>query len=199
MCACVGPEFHRPAPPAVDALHRRSRCRAQTAAAAGAGRWRRKRFLAGAGRAAQLVDAVRLRGTRCAGRRGAARQSRRSPRRRRHCARRARTPPRSAAVYFPTVQGDVRAQPQSRRHRRAAADLQSGTPLYNLFTPQVTVSYVPDMFGGESPPGGVAGRAGRGQPRFQLDATYLTLTANVVTAAMQEAGSAGADRARPSG
>jgi outer membrane protein TolC len=66
-------------------------------------------------------------------------------------------------------------------------NLTSGTALYNLYTPQVTVSYVPDVFGlnrrqVESL------QALAEASRFQLDATYLTLTANVVTAAIQESG-----------
>ena len=64
--------------------------------------------------------------------------------------------------------------------------MSSGTPLYNLFTPQVTVSYVPDIFGlNRRMVESLAAQAEAS--RFQLDATYLTLTANVVTAAIQEA------------
>ncbi len=88
--------------------------------------------------------------------------------------------------YLPTVQGAFGAS----RNRDATGvvqpTLQSGTPLYNLFTPQVTISYLPDVFGAnrhavES----LAAQAEAG--RFQLDATYLTLTANVVSTAVQEA------------
>jgi NodT family efflux transporter outer membrane factor (OMF) lipoprotein len=64
--------------------------------------------------------------------------------------------------------------------------LQSGTPLYNLFTPQVTISYVPDVFGANRR--AVESLAAQAEAsRFQLDATYLTLTANVVATAIQEA------------
>lgn len=57
---------------------------------------------------------------------------------------------------------------------------------YNLFTPEVNVSYVPDVFGLnrrtlESL------KAQEQGVRFQLAATYLTLSANVVVAAIQEA------------
>jgi NodT family efflux transporter outer membrane factor (OMF) lipoprotein len=57
---------------------------------------------------------------------------------------------------------------------------------YSLITPQVTVSYTPDVFGGirrqiESLV------ASAELQRFQLAATYLTLTSNVVAAAVQEA------------
>jgi NodT family efflux transporter outer membrane factor (OMF) lipoprotein len=88
--------------------------------------------------------------------------------------------------YFPTVQGSFDAS----RNRDATGvvqpTLQSGTPLYNLFTPQVTISYVPDVFGANRR--AVESLAAQAEAnRFQLDATYLTLTANVVTAAIQEA------------
>jgi NodT family efflux transporter outer membrane factor (OMF) lipoprotein len=59
--------------------------------------------------------------------------------------------------------------------------------VYSLFTPQVSVSYVPDVFGANRRR--VESLAAQAEAaRFQLDATYLTLTANVVTAAIQEAG-----------
>jgi NodT family efflux transporter outer membrane factor (OMF) lipoprotein len=88
--------------------------------------------------------------------------------------------------YFPTVQGSFDAS----RNRDATGvvqpTLQSGTPLYNLFTPQVTISYVPDVFGANRR--AVESLAAQAEAsRFQLDATYLTLTANVVTTAIQEA------------
>jgi NodT family efflux transporter outer membrane factor (OMF) lipoprotein len=90
-------------------------------------------------------------------------------------------------TYFPTVQGEFDAS----RNRDAIGVLQptlnSGSPLYNLFTPQVTISYVPDVFGANRR--AVESLAAQAEAsRYQLDATYLTLTANVVTAAIQEAG-----------
>ncbi len=89
--------------------------------------------------------------------------------------------------YFPIVQGSFDAT----RNRDATGVLQptlnSGTPVYNMFTPQVTVSYVPDIFGANRR--AVESLAAQAEAnRFQLDATYLTLTANVVTTAIQEAG-----------
>src|SRR5579871_1487061 len=57
---------------------------------------------------------------------------------------------------------------------------------YSLFTPQVSVSYTPDVFGlnrrtMESL------KAQQEQARFALAATHITLSANVVSAAIQEA------------
>jgi NodT family efflux transporter outer membrane factor (OMF) lipoprotein len=59
-------------------------------------------------------------------------------------------------------------------------------PTFNLFTTQLNVSYTPDVFGG-------LGRAVENlealedAQRFQLEATYLTLTSNLAGAAVQEA------------
>jgi NodT family efflux transporter outer membrane factor (OMF) lipoprotein len=64
---------------------------------------------------------------------------------------------------------------------------QPGSPLiFNLFQTTVNVSYTPDVFGGQRRT--IEAQAAlAAYQRFQLEATYLTLTANVVTAAVQEA------------
>jgi NodT family efflux transporter outer membrane factor (OMF) lipoprotein len=59
-------------------------------------------------------------------------------------------------------------------------------PTFNLFTGQLNISYSPDVFGGtrravESL------EAQEEQQRFLVEATYLTLTSNIVLAAVQEA------------
>ena len=87
-------------------------------------------------------------------------------------------------VYFPSVTAGATAS------RQGQSQALSPTPstnayLYNLFTAQVSVSYVPDVFGlnrrtMESL------RAQEQGVRFQMIATYTTLTANVVVAAIQE-------------
>jgi len=89
--------------------------------------------------------------------------------------------------YFPSVQGQFDAS----RNRDAIGVLQptlnSGSALYNLFTPQLTVSYVPDVFGANRR--AVESLAAQAEAsRYQLEATYLTLTANVVATAILEAG-----------
>jgi NodT family efflux transporter outer membrane factor (OMF) lipoprotein len=89
--------------------------------------------------------------------------------------------------YLPTVQGAFGAS----RNRNATGvvqpTLQSGAPVYSLFTPQVTISYVPDIFGANRR--AVESLEAQAEAsRFQLDATYLTLAGNVVTTAIQEAG-----------
>ena len=57
---------------------------------------------------------------------------------------------------------------------------------FNLWQASVNVSYTPDVFGGQRR-AIEASAALTEYERFALEATYLTLTANVVTAAIQEA------------
>jgi NodT family efflux transporter outer membrane factor (OMF) lipoprotein len=63
----------------------------------------------------------------------------------------------------------------------------SGAPsIFNLFQATVNVAYSPDVFGGQRRQIEATAAAADYQ-RFELEATYLTLTANVVTAAIAEA------------
>src|SRR5450631_1582498 len=88
-------------------------------------------------------------------------------------------------VYYPSVSGSFSATRQ-RQSGQIAPALNSNAFLYNLFTPQVSVSYVPDVFGlnrrtVESL------QAQEQEVRFQMIAVYTTLTANVVVTAIQSA------------
>jgi NodT family efflux transporter outer membrane factor (OMF) lipoprotein len=88
-------------------------------------------------------------------------------------------------VYFPSVTGSFSASRQ-RQSGQIAPALNSNAFLYNLFTPQVSVSYVPDVFGlnrrtTESL------KAQEQEVRFQMIAAYTTLTDNVVATAIQQA------------
>jgi len=88
-------------------------------------------------------------------------------------------------VFFPSVSGSFAANRQ-RQSGFIAPTPNANVFEYNLFTPQVSVSYVPDVFGlnrrtAES------SRAQEQSARFQMIATYLTLSANVVVAAIEEA------------
>ncbi len=88
--------------------------------------------------------------------------------------------------YFPTLSGTFSPS----RNKTATGSLSpataSGNPYYSLNTAQLNVSYNPDVFG-----------LNRRQvesmvaladvQRYQLEATYLTLTSNVVAAAITEA------------
>jgi len=64
--------------------------------------------------------------------------------------------------------------------------LANNTYLFSLYTAQLFVSYTPDVFGGirRQIESSIATAANQ---HFQLEATYLTLSTNVVNAAIQEA------------
>ncbi len=86
-------------------------------------------------------------------------------------------------VYYPSVTAGFSATRQ-RQSGQIAPTLNSNIFLFNLFTPQVTVSYVPDVFGlnrrtVESL------TAQEEEVRYQTVATYTTLTSNVVVTAIQ--------------
>lgn len=59
-------------------------------------------------------------------------------------------------------------------------------PTYNLFTAQLAVSYLPDVFGATRR-ANEAAQAQEEASRFQLEATLLTLSSNVVVTVIQEA------------
>lgn len=87
-------------------------------------------------------------------------------------------------AYYPSVSGNYAAS------RQKQSEALSPTPndnafQYNLFTPQLSISYVPDVFGlnmrtVESL------KAQEQQARYEMVATYTTLTSNVVVTAIQE-------------
>jgi NodT family efflux transporter outer membrane factor (OMF) lipoprotein len=88
--------------------------------------------------------------------------------------------------YLPTVQANYAFSRQKNATGTLAPTLNSGTPLFNLHTAQVSVSYLFDIFGlnrrqVESL------QALADSQRYQLEAAYLTLTSNVVAAAVEEA------------
>jgi len=88
-------------------------------------------------------------------------------------------------AYYPSVSGSFSASRQ-RQSGFIAPTPNANVFEYSLYTPQLTVSYTPDVFGlnrrtVEST------RAQAESTRYQMVATYLTLTANVVAAAIQEA------------
>ncbi len=88
-------------------------------------------------------------------------------------------------TYYPGVAGSFSAARQ--KTSSELAPIPNSNELYfNLYTPQVSVSYMPDVFGlnrrtVESL------KAQAEQARFALVATHITLSANVVAAAIQEA------------
>ena len=92
------------------------------------------------------------------------------------------------ATFFPNVQGSFSAL----RAKNAVDTIANPTtlaqvnPYYNLFTAQLGLSYMPDVFGGQRR-ALEATRAQTEATRFELVATYVTLSSNVVTTAVQEA------------
>jgi NodT family efflux transporter outer membrane factor (OMF) lipoprotein len=88
-------------------------------------------------------------------------------------------------AFFPSIIGDATAQ-RAKASTVVSPPLNSTAVYYNLYTPQVSVSYVPDVFGlnrrtVESL------KAQEEQERFALVATHITLSANMAVAAIQEA------------
>ena len=88
--------------------------------------------------------------------------------------------------YYPSVTGSFSASRQKDPSATLAPVPSSNAYQYNLFTPQVSVSYSPDVFGlnrrtVESV------KAQEQNVRFQMIAAYTTLTANVVVTAIQAA------------
>ena len=88
-------------------------------------------------------------------------------------------------AFYPTVQASLDAS-----RNKTAASLSpataSGNLYYSVYTPQLSVSYVPDVFGGTRRQ--VESLAAQeDNQRFQLEAAYLTLTANVVAAVVTQA------------
>ncbi len=89
-------------------------------------------------------------------------------------------------AFFPTVAASFSPSRNKTATGALSAASASGNPFFSLYTGQVTVSYMPDVFGGTRRQ--VESLAATAEfQRFQLEAAYLTLTSNVVTAAIQEA------------
>ncbi len=88
---------------------------------------------------------------------------------------------------FPSVQASYEFSRNRDATGTLAPTLNSGAPIYNLHTAQVSVSYLFDVFGLNRRQVESAQALADAQ-RYQLEAAYLTLTSNVVAAAIQEAG-----------
>jgi NodT family efflux transporter outer membrane factor (OMF) lipoprotein len=89
-------------------------------------------------------------------------------------------------AYYPSVTAGVSASREQDPPGALAPVPSNNAFLYNLFTPQVSVSYAPDVFGlnrrtVESL------KAQEQAVRYQMIAAQITLSANVVAAAVQEA------------
>jgi len=89
-------------------------------------------------------------------------------------------------AYFPTVQASYSPSRQKNAVGTISPTLSSGEPLFTLHTAQLSIAYVPDVFGLNRRT--IESLAAQEEAqRFQLEAAYLTLASNVVAAAVQEA------------
>ena len=88
--------------------------------------------------------------------------------------------------YFPTVQGNFNGDRSQFPTNTLTSPTVASSSTYTLYTAQLTLSYAPDLFGGTRRAVELA-KAQVESTRFQLEATYLTLSSNVVVTAIQEA------------
>jgi len=89
-------------------------------------------------------------------------------------------------AYYPSIAANLSLSRQKTPIASITTNAASGASVYSLITPEVNVSYVPDVFGlnrrtVESL------QAQEEYQRFQIEATYLTLMSNLVATAIQEA------------
>ncbi len=87
---------------------------------------------------------------------------------------------------LPNVQASYSYQRQRNAVGTLSPTLSSGESVFSLHTAQVSVSYVLDVFGGTRRQTESLHAQAESQ-QYQLEATYLTLAANVITTAIQEA------------
>ena len=90
------------------------------------------------------------------------------------------------SAFLPEVQGSFSTSHSRNADNSIANPTVSTSPTYSLYTAQLSLTYALDVFGGTRR----LVEASRAQveiSRFQLEATYLTLSSNVVVTAVQEA------------
>jgi len=88
-------------------------------------------------------------------------------------------------AYYPSVTGNFSAT-RAKSSSNISPVTNTSALNYSLYTPQVSVSFVPDVFGLNRRTVESLG-AQEQQARFALAATHITLSANVATGAIQEA------------
>jgi NodT family efflux transporter outer membrane factor (OMF) lipoprotein len=89
-------------------------------------------------------------------------------------------------ALFPVVGGNFDATRQKTATQSVTTNAANGASIYNLFTAQLTVTYVADVFGGQRRQIESLDAVVDVQT-FQREAVYLTLTSNIAVAAIQEA------------
>jgi NodT family efflux transporter outer membrane factor (OMF) lipoprotein len=88
--------------------------------------------------------------------------------------------------YYPSLSAGLDASRNLTPVSSISPASASGNPYYSLITPQLNVSFVPDVFGANTR-AVESLQAQADNQRFMLEATRLTLTANVVAGSIQEA------------
>jgi len=88
--------------------------------------------------------------------------------------------------YYPTIQAGFSAQRANNADATIANPTVSPSSTYSLYTPQLSLSYAPDVFGATAR-SVEAAQSQVASSRFQLQAAYVTLSSNVVVTAIQEA------------
>jgi NodT family efflux transporter outer membrane factor (OMF) lipoprotein len=88
--------------------------------------------------------------------------------------------------FFPSVQGSFSGDRAQFPTNTLTSPTVASSSTYTLYTAQLTLSYAPDIFGAARRQVEIA-KAQADSSRFQLEATYLTLSSNVVVTAIQEA------------
>jgi NodT family efflux transporter outer membrane factor (OMF) lipoprotein len=90
------------------------------------------------------------------------------------------------ASFWPNLQGSVGGDRSEFPVNTLTSPTVASNSTYTLYTAQLTLSYAPDLFGATHRQVEIA-KAQADSARFQFEATYLTLTSNVVVTAIQEA------------
>ena len=172
----VGPSFVRPPPPLVD-YYTRAPLPEETAAAGGAQRFvtgasvqSRWWTLLGSPKLDEMEDAAIKANPNLAAAKAALRQAHET-----YVAQR--------AALFPAVEFAASAT-RAKNSVTIAPPLNSNAEIYSLYTAQLNVSYVVDVFGGERRSVESAAATAEAQA-YETDVVYLTLTANVASAALQ--------------
>jgi len=180
LAACVGPDFHRPAEPPVQryvppAEQARSlppdSGQRLMPGTEGPREWWREFH---SPELDQMVEAAQRANPSLAAAQAALRQASEDARAQR-------------AVFWPTIGFGATASRNRDALQVVQGALQSGAPVYTLYNTQATVSFLPDLFGANRRLVESA-TASAELAAWQRDATWLSLTGNVVTAALQIAG-----------
>jgi NodT family efflux transporter outer membrane factor (OMF) lipoprotein len=90
-------------------------------------------------------------------------------------------------AFYPDLQAAGSASKNRNAVQVLSPTLASGAAIFELYTPQLTVSFVPDLFGANRRQVESL-QALQEASRYEYDAAYLTLVTNVLSAAIQEAG-----------